>query len=378
MIYSAETAEILRGDSHRKESTTERRVASLIGLAGSMDTADHSQMVGRYAKLIAVELGLSKELIERVQLAGVLHDIGKIGVADAIVNKAGPLDPEEWNEIKKHPEFGARMLERAELWDIADWVVAHHERPDGKGYPLGLTGDEVPLEARIVAVADAYEAMTTDRVYRAEHRPHGRPRGATTRGGHPVRRSRGRSVPEGARAQPGSHLADRQRSRRRGLTVAASTNESRPTTRRSTVTGTNETAWRPGGLASSANCAGVSGSAVWRSPRPSRTTSPACGTGTVRVKLDPALMRRVTRGALERRTRSVTGGSRVPGTGEAAVVAGCSSSLRLRWRCDRRYERRQPEHQGEQEQYASDLHNLNLDYRFMDARPIKFGTRKHR
>ena len=167
VIYSAETAEILRGDSHRKESTAERRVASLIGLASSMDTAEHSQMVGRYTKLIAIELGLSTELVERVHLAGMLHDIGKIGVADAIVNKPGPLTPEEWLEMQKHPEFGARMLERAELWDIADWVLAHHERPDGKGYPLGLSGDQIPLEARIVAVADAYEAMTTDRVYRA-------------------------------------------------------------------------------------------------------------------------------------------------------------------------------------------------------------------
>jgi diguanylate cyclase (GGDEF)-like protein len=167
VIYSAETAEILRGDSHRKESTVERRVASLIGLASSMDTAEHSQMAGRYAKMIAVELGLSKELVERVQLAGVLHDIGKIGVADAIVNKPAALTPAEWAEMQKHPEFGARMLERAELWDIADWVLAHHERPDGKGYPLGLSGEQIPLEARIVAVADAYEAMTNDRVYRA-------------------------------------------------------------------------------------------------------------------------------------------------------------------------------------------------------------------
>ena len=166
VIYSAETAEILRGDSHRKESTAERRVSSLIGLAGSMDTAEHSQMVGRYSKLIAVELGLDKELVERVQLAGVLHDIGKIGVADAIVNKPGALTPEEWEEMQKHPEIGARMLERAELWDIAEWVLAHHERPDGRGYPLGLARDEVPLEARILAVADSYEAMTTDRVYR--------------------------------------------------------------------------------------------------------------------------------------------------------------------------------------------------------------------
>jgi diguanylate cyclase (GGDEF)-like protein/putative nucleotidyltransferase with HDIG domain len=166
VIFSAETAEILAGDSHRRESTTERRVASLIGLASSMDTAEHSQMVGRYAKLIAVELGLSREIVERVHLAGILHDIGKIGVADAIVNKPGPLTDAEWVEMKKHPEFGARMLERAELWDIGDWVLAHHERPDGKGYPLGLVGETIPLEARIVAVADAYEAMTTDRVYR--------------------------------------------------------------------------------------------------------------------------------------------------------------------------------------------------------------------
>ena len=166
VIYSSETADILRGDSHRKESTADRRLASLIGLASSMDTAEHSQMVGRYSKLIAVELGLDSELVERVQLAGVLHDIGKIGVADAIVNKPGPLEPPEWEEMKKHPAFGARMLERAELWDIAEWVTAHHEQPDGRGYPLGLSGEGIPLEARIVAVADAYEAMTTDRVYR--------------------------------------------------------------------------------------------------------------------------------------------------------------------------------------------------------------------
>lgn len=167
VIYSAETADILQGNSHRKESTVDRRVSSLIGLAGSMDTAEHSQMVGRYTKLIAVELGLPKELVERLQLAGVLHDIGKISVADAIVNKSGPLTDDEWKEMEKHPAFGARMLERSELWDIAEWVLAHHERPDGQGYPNGLAGEDIPLEARIVAVADSYQAMTTDRVYRA-------------------------------------------------------------------------------------------------------------------------------------------------------------------------------------------------------------------
>ena len=198
VIYSVETAEILRGDNHRRQSTAERRVASLIGLASSMDTAEHSQMVGRYTKLIAVELGLSKELVERVQLAGVLHDIGKIGVADAIVNKPGPLTAGEWDEMQKHPEFGARMLERAELWDIAGWVLAHHERPDGKGYPGGLTGDTIPLEARIVAVADAYEAMTTDRVYRPSI-GHTAARAELRRGrGHAVRRTGRRGLPEGA------------------------------------------------------------------------------------------------------------------------------------------------------------------------------------
>jgi diguanylate cyclase (GGDEF)-like protein/putative nucleotidyltransferase with HDIG domain len=167
VIYSPETVDILQGYSRREESTVERRLSSLIGLASSMDTAEHSQMVGRYAKLIAVEMGLPKELVERVQLAGVLHDIGKIGVADSIVNKPDALTAEEWLEMEKHPEFGARMLERAELYDVAEWVLAHHERPDGQGYPLGLAGDEIPLEARIVAVADAYEAMTHDRVYRS-------------------------------------------------------------------------------------------------------------------------------------------------------------------------------------------------------------------
>jgi diguanylate cyclase (GGDEF)-like protein len=167
VIYSPETADVLQGFNRRQESTVERRLSSLIGLASSMDTAEHSQMVGRYAKLIAIELKLPTALVERVQLAGVVHDIGKIGVADAIVNKPGPLTPDEWIEMEKHPEFGARMLERAELWDVAEWVLAHHERPDGKGYPKGLSGEEIPLEARIVAVADAYEAMTHDRVYRS-------------------------------------------------------------------------------------------------------------------------------------------------------------------------------------------------------------------
>ncbi len=92
--------------------------------------------------------------------------MGKIGVQDDVLRKPGPLDAAEWVEMRKHPELGARIVEAAGLREIAEWVLAHHERPDGNGYPHALSGDQIPLEARILAVADAYEAMTADRPYR--------------------------------------------------------------------------------------------------------------------------------------------------------------------------------------------------------------------
>ena len=102
----------------------------------------------------------------RVRLAGVLHDIGKIGIPDSVLSKPGPLDADEWTEMYTHPEIGARLLSRPEFDDLRSWIAAHHERPDGLGYPRALAGEDIPLEARILAVADAYEAMTADRVYR--------------------------------------------------------------------------------------------------------------------------------------------------------------------------------------------------------------------
>jgi putative two-component system response regulator len=87
-------------------------------------------------------------------------------VPDAVLSKPGPLTDEEFAQMKKHPEVGAVIVDGAEMGDVASWVMAHHERPDGRGYPLGLCDDEIPLEAKILAVADAYEAMTVDRVYR--------------------------------------------------------------------------------------------------------------------------------------------------------------------------------------------------------------------
>ena len=125
----------------------------------------HSQGVSRLARAIARELGLPQPIVERIALAGVLHDVGKVGVRDAILQKPGPLDELEWEEMRKHSELGARILAGADLGDIAEWVFAQHERLDGSGYPLGLRGDSIPLESRILAVADAYEAMTTARPY---------------------------------------------------------------------------------------------------------------------------------------------------------------------------------------------------------------------
>lgn len=104
--------------------------------------------------------------MERVRLAGMVHDVGKIAVSDAILQKPGPLDDAEWLEMRKHPETGARLLAGVGLEDVCAWVLAHHERPDGRGYPRASRGEEIPVEARILAIADAYEAMTRDRPYR--------------------------------------------------------------------------------------------------------------------------------------------------------------------------------------------------------------------
>jgi diguanylate cyclase (GGDEF)-like protein/putative nucleotidyltransferase with HDIG domain len=162
------------GETAPIEATGDRtsRRAALVMLAETLDLRDastsrHSQTVGRYAAAVAERLGLDAEHVERVRLAGVLHDIGKISMPDAVLQKRGPLTPSERALIERHPDLGARMLNGAGLDDLAEWVRCHHERVDGAGYPTGLAGDAIPLEARILGVADAYEAMTTDRPYRS-------------------------------------------------------------------------------------------------------------------------------------------------------------------------------------------------------------------
>ena len=152
------------------------RLAAVMLLAETLDLRDsgtgrHSRTVGSYAREIALALGLPAERVDRIHAAGVLHDLGKLAVPDAILHKPGPLDDAEWEQIRRHPEIGAEILDHAGLADIAVWVRAHHERVDGRGYPFGLDGARIPLEARILAAADAYEAMIADRPYRAGMAP---------------------------------------------------------------------------------------------------------------------------------------------------------------------------------------------------------------
>src|SRR3954470_612208 len=170
VIYNPEVLANVLGGNLDTAAGNEHLSAVLV-LAETLDlrdsgTASHSQTVGRLAALIAGSLGLDAARVERIRLAGILHDIGKIGIPDWILHKPGALDASEWAEVKKHPEMGARIAASAKLDDISEWILSHHERVDGRGYPSGLRGKAIPVEARILAVADAYEAMTSDRVYK--------------------------------------------------------------------------------------------------------------------------------------------------------------------------------------------------------------------
>jgi putative nucleotidyltransferase with HDIG domain len=140
-----------------------RRVTStLVDAATPKDgyTAEHAVEVARLSRLVGMDLGMSEEELEWLVHGALLHDLGKIGVADAVLGKPGPLTEEEWAVVKRHPEVGAQMIEPLEVLSRAVPVVRHHhERPDGSGYPHGLEGDEIPLSARIVAAVDAYDVM---------------------------------------------------------------------------------------------------------------------------------------------------------------------------------------------------------------------------
>jgi len=170
VVYRAGETEIEFPDSARQPGRASSRLPSLVALADAMDrrkgSPGHSRLVGRYAEALARGLGLDDAEVERVALSGLLHDIGTVGISESTLGKKGPLNKEEWAEIQRHPEVGARIVGTADLEGVGEVILAHHERPDGRGYPFGLTGDDIPLAAQIVSIADAYAAMTADRSYR--------------------------------------------------------------------------------------------------------------------------------------------------------------------------------------------------------------------
>ena len=170
VIYSKEVVGVLTPVNGRNGARNEQ-LATVLALADALDvrdarTARHSQTVARLAEITARELGLPEATVEQVRLAGLLHDVGNIAVSNMLLSKPGPLSDEEWHEIRRHSEIGARILANARLGEIGQWVLAHHERVDGGGFPAGLERTAIPIEARILAVADAFEAMTSERAYR--------------------------------------------------------------------------------------------------------------------------------------------------------------------------------------------------------------------
>jgi len=141
-------------------------------LVGALEAKDlynrgHSMRVGDMSYQLAKKIGLKGEALESIHIAAHLHDIGKIGVADKILNKMGKLTHSEWKAIRRHPEIGSNILNCSDkLRKISKLVLSHHERWDGKGYPCGIKGDNIPLGSRIIAICDSIDAMTSERPYR--------------------------------------------------------------------------------------------------------------------------------------------------------------------------------------------------------------------
>jgi putative nucleotidyltransferase with HDIG domain len=159
---------LMRERLHLREHT--RRL--IVELADIIDLRDpythgHSQRVAALAERVARRLRLEESQVELIREAARVHDVGKVGTRDHLLLKPGPLDEDERKEMERHAEIGHRIASRVpEFWEGAELVLSHHERYDGTGYPRGLKGDELPLEVSVIAVADSYDAMITDRPYR--------------------------------------------------------------------------------------------------------------------------------------------------------------------------------------------------------------------
>ena len=175
-VYRPEVVELaeLRRLAHGPDRAARfRAAASLAKAVDARDTytGSHSTRVGELGAWIAAHLDLDAEQVELTRLAGSLHDLGKLAIPEEILRKPGPLTPPERLVLERHSQIGFRMLESLGVDPVADWVLHHHERWDGLGYPNGLSRTEIPLGARIIFVADAYDAMTSDRAYRGRLTP---------------------------------------------------------------------------------------------------------------------------------------------------------------------------------------------------------------
>jgi putative nucleotidyltransferase with HDIG domain len=168
-----EIAELKRLAAGPDRAARFRAAASLAKAVDARDayTGSHSERVADLAARIATRLGVDREQVELTRLAGSLHDLGKLAIPEEILRKPGPLTDPERLVLERHPQIGFRMLESLGVDPVADWVLHHHERWDGSGYPDGLPGETIPLGARIIFVADAYDAMTSERVYRRRVAP---------------------------------------------------------------------------------------------------------------------------------------------------------------------------------------------------------------
>jgi diguanylate cyclase (GGDEF)-like protein/putative nucleotidyltransferase with HDIG domain len=175
MAVSTETP--LASDSAVAQIVPPLVVETLSSLAITIDgkdsfTKNHSQRVSSHSVALAEALEMTHAEIEEIRLAGLLHDIGKVGIAEAVLNKNGPLDPDEWDQMKQHVNYGATIIEKVKGLDrICAMVRHHHEFFDGSGYPDALAGENIPLGARIIAIADAYDTITSHRTYKRARNP---------------------------------------------------------------------------------------------------------------------------------------------------------------------------------------------------------------
>src|SRR5215207_5447837 len=171
VVYSSFVDAPLSLQEEAERARTAGLANTVYALARAVDLKDgythqHSARVAQYAAVLARELGMSEEEIEQIRTAGILHDVGKVGVADAVLLKPARLTEDEFLEMQRHSTLGRDIVQGAGMPEIDEWVLYLHERWDGRGYPHKLEGEEIPLASRVLAVADAFEAMTSSRLYR--------------------------------------------------------------------------------------------------------------------------------------------------------------------------------------------------------------------